>query len=113
LATFTGHRYREALASGQPAQVQTVWRIEAALPEPLSIYLHLTAPDGFVLEGSDGFNAPFDALRPGDALIQFHPLTYPTDAPPGAQWRIGLYRLLGAQARYRLLNGDDGFAFAP
>jgi hypothetical protein len=112
LATLLGYHYRAPLQPG-PVQAQTVWRIEANLPEPLSIFLHLAAPDGFVLAGSDGFNTPFEQLRPGDALIQFHALDYPDALPEGSQWRVGLYRLQGEQARYRLPQGADAFPFAP
>jgi 4-amino-4-deoxy-L-arabinose transferase-like glycosyltransferase len=113
LASFIGYRYREPLQPGQPAQVQTIWRIESRLPESVSVFLHLTAPDGFTVEVSDGFNAPYDALYPGEALIQFHPLTYPAGLPIGSQWRVGLYRLGGAQERYRLPGGAEEFIFSP
>ena len=112
LATLLGHRYTRVLAPGRPAQVETVWRIEAALPEPVSFFLHLAAPDGFPLVVSDGLNTPFDVLQPGDGLIQFHPLgEYPAERPPGAQFRTGLYALGGAQARYRLPSGEDFVSF--
>lgn len=113
LTAFLGHRYGAPLRPGQPAQIQTIWRIQSTLPEPLSIFLHLTAPDGFVLAQSDGFNTPFDSLRPHDALIQFHPLAFPADLPAGAQFQIGVYALSGTQARYPLPDGADHVAFSP
>jgi hypothetical protein len=103
--TLLGHR------AGEP--LQTVWRVETALPESISIFFHLTAPDGFPLEISDGFNTPFDQLQPGDALIQFHPLTLPDPLPAGAEYRTGVYALGGAQPRYRLPDGRDFIAFSP
>ncbi|MCS6909368.1 MAG: hypothetical protein NZM11_02185, partial [Anaerolineales bacterium] len=110
---FLGHRYRAALAPGKPAEVQTVWRIVAPLTEPLSLFLHLSAPDGFPLAVSDGLNTPFDSLRPGDALIQFHPLEMPEPLPAGAQFRAGAYVLGGAQNRYLLPDGADFVAWEP
>ncbi|MGQ0603648.1 MAG: glycosyltransferase family 39 protein [Anaerolineales bacterium] len=108
-----GHRYREPLTAGQPMQVQTVWRIEAPLPESVSIFLHLTAPDGLPIEVSDGFNTPFDQLQPGDALIQFHPLPLPDPLPAGVEFRTGVYALNGTQPRYLLPDGRDFVAFSP
>jgi hypothetical protein len=113
LADFIGYGYRAPLRPGQPAQVETVWRIEAALAEPVSIFLHLTAPDGFPLAVSDGLNTSFDQLQPGDSVIQFHPLVYPADLPPSSLWQVGLYALTGAQARYLLPDGRDAYSFPP
>lgn len=112
LMRFLGRRCSAPLEAGRPGQVETVWQVDAALPEPMSVFLHLAAPDGFPLAVSDGLNTPFDRLRAGDALIQFHPLDeYPADLPPGAQFRAGLYALGGAQARYRLPSGEDFVSF--
>ena len=114
LATLLGHRYTRVLAPGRPAQVETVWRIEAALPEPVSFFLHLAAPDGFPLVVSDGLNTPFDVLQPGDGLIQFHPLgEYPANLPEGARFEVGLYLLTDPQTRFRLGSGEDRFSFSP
>ena len=106
LASYLGHWRVEA-------GVYTAWRIEESLPEPASIFLHLTAPDGFPLEVSDGFNTPFDQLRPDDGLIQFHPLSVPDPLPAGAEFRVGLYALHDSQPRYRLPDGRDWVAFPP
>lgn len=111
--TFLGHRYRTALTAGRPAEVQTTWRVIAPLTEPLSLFLHLSAPDGFPLAVSDGLNTPFDSLRPGDALIQFHPLEVPEPLPAGAHFRVGAYALAGAQTRYLLPDGADFAAWEP
>jgi 4-amino-4-deoxy-L-arabinose transferase-like glycosyltransferase len=113
LASLLGYRYREPWQAGQAAQVQTVWRLEAPLPEPVSIFFHLVAPDGFPLEIADGFNTPFDQLQAGDGLIQFHSLTLPATLQPGSQFQVGLYALFGAQTRYRLPDGSDAFCFEP
>jgi 4-amino-4-deoxy-L-arabinose transferase-like glycosyltransferase len=110
---FLGHRYRAALKPGEPAEVQTAWRVVAPLTEPLSLFLHLSAPDGFPLAVSDGLNTPFDSLRPGDTLIQFHPLEVPKPLPAGAHFRAGAYALGGAQPRYLLPDGADFVAWEP
>lgn len=113
LATFLGWRYTES-PPGRPHQAETVWRVEAGLPAPLSIFLHLTAADGFPLAVSDGLNTPFDALRPGDALIQYHPLSEaPAELPAGAQFQTGLYLLADPSQRYRLPSGRDAAVFSP
>lgn len=114
LATFLGWGYTAPPRAGQPGQVETTWRLEAPLPGPLSIFLHLNAPDGFPVAVSDGFNTPVDQLQPGDALIQFHPLAdSPADLPAGAGFTTGLYALSGDQARYRLPDGADALALEP
>jgi len=110
---FLGHRYRAELRPGGPAEVQTAWRIVAPLTEPLSLFLHLSAPDGFPLAVSDGLNTPFDSLQTGDALIQFHPLEVPLPLPAGATFRVGVYALSGAQSRYLLPSGADFIAWEP
>ncbi len=112
--TFQGSRYTQPLQPGRPAQVETVWRLEAPLPEPASLFLHLTAADGFPLAVSDGLNTPSDQLQPGDALIQFHPLDeYPPQLPEGAQFRVGAYPLRDPAARYQLATGEDAVLFFP
>jgi hypothetical protein len=110
---FLGHRYRAELRPGAPAEVQTAWRVVAPLAEPLSLFLHLSAPDGFPLAVSDGLNTPLDSLQPGDGLIQFHPLEYPIGLPDGTQFRVGAYSLTGTQARYLLPEGADFVAWTP
>ena len=76
--------------------------------------LHLTAADGFPLAVSDGLNAPFDALQPGDVVLQFHPLPdAPAELPAGAQFQAGLYALAPPQARYPLPDGQTAVVFPP
>ncbi len=104
LMSYLGQRRRGA-------EVQTVWRVAAPLPESISIFLHLTAADGSLLQSGDGFNTPFDQLQPGDGLIQLHPLTGPL--PAAGELRTGVYALGGAQARYRLADGRDFVAWPP
>lgn len=110
---FLGYRYRAELQPGASAEVQTAWRVVAPLTEPLSVFLHLSAPDGFPLAVSDGLNTPVDSLQSGDALIQFHPLEYPAQLPDGAQFRVGAYSLTGTQTRYLLPDGADFSAWEP
>lgn len=110
LASFLGWRP----APGPGAGVETAWRIEAPLPGPVSVFLHLNAADGYPLAVSDGWNTPSDQLRAGDALIQFHPLPdAPAERPAGAGLFTGLYALTGGLARYRLPDGSDAVALGP
>jgi len=113
LVTFTGYRYPSPLRPGPPAQVETVWQIQSVVTQPVSLFLHLTAPDGFLLASSDGLNTPVDALLPGDGLIQLHTLDYPTGLPDGARWATGLYALTPNLPRYLLPDGGDQFVFFP
>jgi len=110
---FLGADYAQPLNPGPAVLIQTVWRVAAPLPEPVSIFLHLAAADGFPLAVSDGLNTPFDALQPGDAFIQRHRVEIPEIWPAGAHFRVGVYQLIGEQMRYRLPTGEDFFSFSP
>ncbi len=103
-ATLLGQHSPATLVPGGAAQIETVWEIASIITEPVSIFLHLTAPDGFVLEGSDGFNADYTALRPGDGLIQFHSFTA---VNADAHLEVGVYALTLPQPRFVLPSGLD------
>ncbi|GAB4447285.1 MAG: hypothetical protein Kow00120_17430 [Anaerolineae bacterium] len=109
VATLLGSSGAADIAPGSVTAVYTVWRVEAPPEplEPLSIFLHLTAPDGFTLATADGLGAPVEAWRAGDVIVQAHPLSAPAALPDGWQLRAGLYRLGGDQARLRTDAGQD------
>lgn len=113
LMEYLGAQYDWPLKRNPDVLIQTVWRVAAPLPEPVSIFLHFAATDGFPLSVSDGLNTPFDALAPGDALVQWHWVEIPASWPEGAHFRVGLYQLGGGQTRYLLPNGEDYFQFGP
>ena len=106
LATLLGYAGADSVTPDRAATVYTVWRVERPPEplEPLSIFLHLTAPDGFTLAEGDGLSIPVEAWRRGDIIVQAHALTTPAALPDGWRLRAGLYRLAGDQAR--LLTGD-------
>ncbi len=109
VATLLGYGGVDEITPGRAATVHTVWRVEAPPEplEPLSIFLHLDAPDGFTLAIADGLGAPVESWRAGDVIVQFHALPALPALPDGWQLRAGLYRVSGDQARFLTNAGAD------
>lgn len=68
---------------GTTVEIETWWRVEAVPARPLSIMMHLVGPGGQPVIVSDGLAVPVDQWRPGDIIVQRHPLFIPEDAPSG------------------------------
>jgi hypothetical protein len=115
VATLLGYGGAGEIAPGNTAMVHTVWRVDRPPDplEPLSIFLHLAAPDSFTLATADGLGVPVEAWRSGDLIVQFHPVAAPEALPEGWELLTGLYRLAGEQARLLTATGADHAVLAP
>ncbi len=78
--------------SGQPLQLVTLWELEGALPEDLSIFVHLVAPDGSIVAQHDGFDAAPSTLQTGDKVLQAHELDLASAEIDDAILQLGLYQ---------------------
>jgi hypothetical protein len=72
-------------------EVMTAWQVENRPNTPLSLFLHLTAPDHPApLAQSDGLPAPTRFWQPGDWLIKVDRVAIPDPGSPYTL-RLGLY----------------------
>ena len=81
---------------GGTARVTLHWLVTAT-PEPLTAFVHLVAPDGRMIVGTDaplgGPYTPASRWRIGEVLRDDRTLSLPADLPPGAYLlKAGLYR---------------------
>jgi hypothetical protein len=91
IAFLGAEGWGETAVSSQPITLTTHWRQQSA-PEPVSLFIHLIAPDGDIAAQWDGLTAAWEGWRSGDLLMQNHPLTLPENAAPGRyELRAGLY----------------------
>ena len=88
------------------------WRATAPVPRDYTVFVHLVAPDGRVAAQADARPAwvvpwPSDRWQPGQAVLDGHRISLPTDLPPGRyQVRAGLYYWETMQ-RLPLLDGGN------
>jgi hypothetical protein len=81
---------------GEPLTVTLVWRTEAETDTSYRVFVHLLAPDGGLVDQSDGIPAswarPTTGWLPGEYIEDEHTLTVPTDGRPGDYMiSVGLY----------------------
>ena len=80
--------------AGQVFYLISVWRVDAPLKPPVSIFAHLLDPNGVLIDDADGLGVPAEAMRPGDTIAQWHSLSIPHDVPEGQYMlEFGFYRL--------------------
>lgn len=83
---------------GEPLQLITYWRVDAAVPPDLKAFTHLLNPQGEIIAQHDGWDAVPATLRVGDVVIQRHVLDTTTADPT---WplaiRLGLYQFQTGQ----------------
>jgi 4-amino-4-deoxy-L-arabinose transferase-like glycosyltransferase len=91
---------------GETAMIVTYWQMTAPVSPPLSIFVHMTAPDGKIIAQWDGLDVGIGSLEPYDFFIQWHRIQIPPDAPIGP-YRIsmGVYRP-DTNIRLRATIGD-------
>ncbi|NDJ33755.1 MAG: hypothetical protein GYB64_03755 [Chloroflexi bacterium] len=83
----------ELIRSGDTLTVTGTWQVNEPLTG-ISIFAHLTAPDGFLLAAGDALGVPAEAFTSGAVLIQHHTLSLPADIEPGSYpVLLGVYRL--------------------
>jgi 4-amino-4-deoxy-L-arabinose transferase-like glycosyltransferase len=82
----------QVVENGAQIVVYTHWETMAPLPWGLTIFLHLVDETGEIVSQHDGFDVGTPAARPGDRIIQRHPLWLP-DEDAGADRQRSVYRL--------------------
>jgi hypothetical protein len=91
VATFLGFRLLDR--QGPTVELITRWRVDAALPADLAIFVHLLAADASIVAQSDGLDVAATTLRPGDEFVQLSllSLSEPQLACP-CLLQVGMYR---------------------
>jgi hypothetical protein len=112
----------DRVSPGDSANLTLYWQALAPLDDDYTVFTHLLgdhnpATGGPLWAGHDGQpdggHYPTTAWQPGQVILDVHPLTVPTDAPPGDyQLEAGLYllatltRLPGVDAAGHALPND-------
>jgi hypothetical protein len=78
---------RKIFKPGDTLEIQTIWKVTTPLAPPLSVFIHVTAPDGKIVAQWDGLDVSVASLEPYDLFIQRHRIQIPPNTP------IGLYRI--------------------
>ncbi|MGB0383587.1 MAG: DUF2079 domain-containing protein [Ardenticatenaceae bacterium] len=119
ISTTTGPFQRSNLEADASltARVELFWRVEQAMGQNYSVFVHLLDPQQQIITQHDGWPAdgyrPTSALTPGDLVRDIHYLSWPTPQPAtagakkgsldGLSLRIGVY---DSQAGTSLLLPD-------
>ncbi len=81
-------------APGETLTLTAWWSVREPPPPPVSIFAHLLAPDGSLIQAADALGIPAEDWERGMVIIQQHRFVIPEDAPPGsAALTVGLYSL--------------------
>lgn len=96
----------------QPLRLTLTWRAAAPLPDDYTVFVHLTAPDGFVKAQYDrppfGGTRPTSQWRPGEVYADRYELTLDAGVTPGDYLLLaGLY-LPETGERLDVLTGPTG-----
>ena len=104
LLGFNGLPEQEA---GRAFTVESVWRVDAPLTPPVSIFAHVLVSDETFVAAADGFGIPAELLQPGDAIAQRHRFEIPPDAPEGGYTlSFGFYRLDTLERYSIIVDGE-------
>jgi hypothetical protein len=91
---------------GDTLEVETCWQVTALPQRPLSLMLHLVAPDGKPIV-ADGLGVPIEQWQVGDVIVQRHRLALPSNMPAGQhQLLAGAYWLDNLQS-WPIRSGDQ------
>ncbi|MDX1616199.1 MAG: hypothetical protein R3300_17940 [Candidatus Promineifilaceae bacterium] len=89
------------------------WRMRQALPQDVTVFVHLYGPDGSLIDQHDGYPlrglAPFWLWEESRLLVDRRRLTWPVDAPAG-QYSIGIGLYHRASGLRLAAVGPDGLA---
>ena len=88
----------------RPLRLFSYWRVETALPDDLTAFVHLLAADGSVIAQHDGLDAIPLTLQPGDLFVQRHILSLP-ELGAGQFFTLQLGMYTRGNGR-RLVNGN-------
>jgi hypothetical protein len=88
------------------------WEVLQTLLPPHQVFVHLTGPDGQILDQDDGMPgrraiaAPSGTWLPGEIIVDPHRLTLPPALPAGTTINVGLY-LPATGARLQVFLGSE------
>ena len=63
---------KRVVRPGDTLEVETCWQVTALPQRPLSLMLHLVAPDGAHHLVADGLGVPIEQWQVGDIIVQRH-----------------------------------------
>ena len=102
---------KRVVRPGDTLEVETCWQVTAQPGRPLSLMLHLVAPDGKPIV-ADGLGVPIEQWQVGDVIVQRHRLALPPNMPAGQyQLLTGAY-WLDTLKRWSVLSDDQPGATA-
>lgn len=94
---------RRTVKAGDTIYLTLYWQVLAEMDRDYTVFTHLLGPHNPATNGPlwaghdgqpDGGHYPTAAWKPGEVVLDVHPLTLPADAPPGPyQLEAGLYLL--------------------
>jgi len=97
---------RDTWKPGETVEIKTYWKVTASLAPPLSLFVHVTRPDGSIFAQHDGLDVGVATLEPGDLFVQRHRIPLAADAAPGAvRVSLGAYH---PDTDVRLTATQDG-----
>jgi 4-amino-4-deoxy-L-arabinose transferase-like glycosyltransferase len=98
---------RETVKAGDTIEIETYWQVNAPLSPPLSIFIHISAPDGSIVTQYDGLDMGVASLEAGDVFVQRHHIQIPATAPIGSyRISLGVYHP-DSNARLKATIGDQ------
>ncbi|MGC9468642.1 MAG: ArnT family glycosyltransferase [Anaerolineae bacterium] len=98
---------RQSVLRGEALDIFSVWQTTGENFPDMRIFLHLVDAQGTVPVQHDGLDCPAQFWRPGDLVMQRHPLHLPEDLGPGSYTlRVGLYDPETLE-RYPLVDGSS------
>jgi hypothetical protein len=114
--SFRGYAAKSSARPGDTVEVETCWQVTGLPQRPLSLMLHLVAPDGKRIV-ADGLGVPIEQWQVGDIIVQRHSIKISPDAPAGNyQLLTGAY-WLDTLERWPILSssqpGTDTLTLSP
>lgn len=108
---------------GETAELLTVWRVSdparAGPPVPPSftsdavMFTHVLDPSGSILAQRDSLEAPSWVWRPGDLIVQVHPVVVPEDTKPGEYAAVVGFYDRQSGVRLPVTSGGDSVTVPP
>jgi hypothetical protein len=96
-----------AFSPGETLTLTAWWSVREPPPPPVSIFAHLMAPDGSLIQAADALGIPAEDWERGMVIIQQHRFVIPEDTSPGnASLAVGLYSL-GTGERFAISRSGE------
>ncbi len=111
---FLGYQVDETEArAGETIILKTFWKVERQPERPLSLMAHLVDDEGVPVAIGDGLGVPIDQWRPGDVIVQRHPLSIPPTLSSGqysiytgGYWLDNMERWIFEDGKKTVIIGD-------